>query len=101
MSRFSRRLIVLCTALILVPLVTLGPASPAAAASCRTAGHAYLIYNGGVYFSGYEGNYQFGIQYLVLPRGTAFEGIYQMRVNYRAGRTGAPISETEVFIIFI
>jgi hypothetical protein len=150
----TRRLALLL-ALVLTPLVMVSTAAPAAAANCATPGHAYVIYNG-VYFSGYEGNYQFGIQYLVLPRGTAFqvgangllpgsfaefdlylsdtvppeglavqrlnrlqvggncvvnqkwvypspqfEGIYQVRVNYRAGRTGAWISETEAFIIFI
>ncbi|GAB3536828.1 hypothetical protein [Phytohabitans suffuscus] len=32
-----------------------------------------MIYNGGFYSSGYEGNNQNGIQYIVLPAGTPFQ----------------------------
>jgi hypothetical protein len=151
------RLAAVLTSLMLVPLAVVGAASPAAAAAaCAQPGHAYLIHEGRAYYSGYEGDYRFGIQYLVLPRGTAVQvgaaglkpgffgefdlypgdtvppgwfyaqrltrpqvggncvinqqwvyphpslvGTYQLRVNYVAGNSGAPVQETEVFVIFI
>lgn len=141
--------------LVLMPLAVVSTATPASAANCATAGHSYVIDSSGFYQSGFEGDYRFGIQYLVLPAGTAFQvggngmlpdsfaefnlypgdtvppwvrvqqltrpkvggncvvnqrwvfpsaqllGTHQVRVDYRAGRTGTPISETIVFIIFI
>ena len=69
-----RRLLRPLLACALLPLVAVvGTASPAVAASCATAGHAYVIQGGGVYMSGYEGNYQNGVQYLVLTAGTPFQ----------------------------
>lgn len=152
----TRRLFALLMPLVLAPLVAVGAAPSAAAAHCNQLAHAYAIHDNVPYFSGYEGNYQLGIQYLVLPRGTAFQvgaagllpdsyadfdlypgdavppgwivsqhlnylrvgdncvvnqkwvypsaefiGTFQVRVHYRTGRLGTPISETEVFIIFI
>jgi hypothetical protein len=35
--------------------------TPASASVCRTSGHAYLTQPGRVYFSGFEGNQQFGV----------------------------------------
>src|SRR4029453_4805819 len=69
-----RRLLRPLLACALLPLfAVVGTASPAVAASCATAGHAYVIQGGGVYMSGYEGNYQNGVQYLVLTAGTPFQ----------------------------
>ncbi|MFE0102515.1 hypothetical protein [Streptomyces sp. NPDC059009] len=48
-------------------------ASSAAAATCRTLGHAYNIFNGGVYFSGYEGDQRFGVQRITMARGARYE----------------------------
>lgn len=47
-------------------------AAPAQAATCRTLGHAYLIFNG-VHFSGYEGDQRFGVPNVTMARGSRFE----------------------------
>lgn len=79
------------------------------------------IYDGGFYSSGFEGNYQHGIQYIVLRAGTPFQvggncvvnqkwafsntnpttGIFQLRARYTAGNSNAFVEETIVFLIFI
>jgi hypothetical protein len=71
-SRRTGRLAAVLASLVLAPLVVVGAASPASASAafCVQPGHAYLIHDGRAYYSGYEGDYRFGIQYLVLPRGT-------------------------------
>jgi hypothetical protein len=45
-------------------------ASPASAARCATAGHVYLTQPGVTYFSGYEGNQQFGVPTVSYAQGT-------------------------------
>ncbi|MEV6522317.1 hypothetical protein AB0M43_10275 [Longispora sp. NPDC051575] len=45
-------------------------APPAQAAGCNTPGHAYLIHQGRVYFSGYEGDERFGVPTLTVARGS-------------------------------
>ncbi|MFC6081588.1 hypothetical protein [Sphaerisporangium aureirubrum] len=40
---------------------------------CRTEGHAYMIYQGRVYFSGYEGRREFGVPHVSIPSGAAVE----------------------------
>ncbi|MFD5703114.1 hypothetical protein [Streptomyces lasiicapitis] len=48
-------------------------ASSATAATCRTLGHAYNIFNGNVYFSGYEGDQRFGVAHITMARGARYE----------------------------
>src|SRR5262245_16047098 len=50
--------------------VGVAPAGPASAARCPTARHAYLTQPGRAYFSGYEGNQQFGVPTVTYAQGT-------------------------------
>jgi hypothetical protein len=75
MPRLARLLAAMLPLVFAVSTVTPAAAiiAPPPRPVCATAGHAYAIHNGSVYQSGYEGNYQNGVQYLVLPSGTPFE----------------------------
>ena len=53
-----------------VTAVSAVAAGPANAARCATAGHAYLTQPGRAYFSGYEGNQQFGVPTVTYAQGT-------------------------------
>jgi hypothetical protein len=70
----SRRLLAALLSFVLVPLVAVVTASsPALAVNCATPGHTYVISGGTTYQSGFEGNYQNGVQRLVLPAATPFQ----------------------------
>jgi hypothetical protein len=47
-------------------------AQPASAATCATAGHAYLTQSGRVLFSGFEGDQRFGVPTFNTFRGSTF-----------------------------
>lgn len=68
----GKRLATMMTVLtpVMVMAGALLPASPAQAATCRTAGHAYVVRDGRVFFSGYEGDERFGVPTLSAPSGT-------------------------------
>jgi hypothetical protein len=53
-----------------VTAVGVAGAGPASASRCVTAGHAYLTQPGRAYFSGYEGNQQFGVPTVTYAQGT-------------------------------
>jgi len=66
MSRVFKRALAATAAVVAslaaVAVVGLAGASPASASTlCNTSGHAYLTQPGVAYFSGYEGNQQFGV----------------------------------------
>jgi len=50
-------------------------ATPASAARCATAGHAYLTQPGRVIFSGFEGNQQFGVPTVTYAQNTQAFGL--------------------------
>ena len=66
-------------------------AAPASATTrCATAGHAYLTQPGRVYFSGYEGNQQFGVPTVTYAQGTE---------SFRLGGNGiSPGSGVDFFV---
>ena len=74
----KRALVALATLAASLGAVTVGGAlgaSPASAARCATAGHAYLTQPGRVIFSGFEGNQQFGVPTVTYAQGTQFFGL--------------------------
>jgi hypothetical protein len=48
-------------------------AAPAGASTCATPGHAYLTQPGELYFSGFDGNQQFGVPTFNTFRGDTFQ----------------------------
>lgn len=59
--RFRRMCSWVALAAVAALTFVVGGTSPASAAVCQTAGHAYLTRSGSVFFSGFEGNQQFGV----------------------------------------
>jgi hypothetical protein len=61
-------------------------AGPADAATCQTAGHAYLTQPGRLFFSGFEGNVQNGV-----PTAYASQGVTSFRVGGNGIQPGTRI----------
>jgi hypothetical protein len=84
-SRVRTRAIGLLTgATAVAAALAVGSAGPASAATCASAGHAYLTQPGALFFSGFEGNQQNGVP-------TAYAT--QNATSFRVGGNGiAPAS---------
>ena len=61
-------------------------ANPADAATCQTAGHAYLTQPGRLFFSGFEGNVQNGV-----PTAYASQGVTSFRVGGNGIKPGTRV----------
>jgi hypothetical protein len=80
----SRRL--LAGAATAAAALVVAGASPADAATCQTAGHAYLTQPGQLFFSGFEGNVQNGV-----PTAYATQGVTSFRVGGNGIQPGTRI----------
>jgi hypothetical protein len=83
----TRLLSLVTAALALSAALVVTQASPAAAATCVTRGHAYFTQPGRAYYSGFEGDESLGI-----PEVNAIRNVSQFRVGGNGIRPGTTIN---------